>query len=193
MLRNYLIIAFRNLLKNKSFTFIHVFGLATGIAAFVLIFQYVQFELSYDTFQEKGEDMYRVRVDRYQDGELEYKNAFTASALGPMIIDGIPGVEDYFRLAYWTKSSTLIYQPNQREAPLIFKEENIIFADPGFVRYFSLNMLEKQSDSLLAQPHQVILSHSVAEKYFGDDWQTEALGKTLASYNSTREGEVNLK
>ncbi|MDF9796767.1 putative ABC transport system permease protein [Catalinimonas alkaloidigena] len=190
MLRNYFTTAWRNLIKNKGFSFINIFGLATGIAAFVLIFQYVQFELNYDTFQEEGKNIYRVGVDRYQDGELESKNAFTVSALGPAVINEIPGIEDYFRLSYWSKSSTLIYQPKDSADPLTFKEEKIIFADPGFVRYFSLNLLAKLGDSLLSKPHQVIMSQSSAQKYFGDGWQTEALNKLLTAFNSTREGEV---
>ncbi|MEK6481244.1 ABC transporter permease [Catalinimonas sp. 4WD22] len=193
MLRNYFTIAWRNLIKHKGFSFINIFGLATGIAAFVLIFQYVQFELSYDTFQEEGENIYRVRVDRYQDGELEYRNAFTVPALGPTIMGEIPGVEDYFRLAYWAKSSTLIYQPNEKEMPLTFKEEHVIFADPDFIPYFSLDLLVKQSDSLLAQPHQMIIAKSIAQKYFGEDWQKEAIGKTITAYNSTKEGKVNFE
>ncbi len=193
MLRNYLKIAYRNLLKNKGFSLINIFGLATGIAAFILIFQYVQFELSYDTFQEESENICRVRADHYQEGELEYKNAYTAPALGPAISGEVPGVKGYFRLAPWAKSSTLIYQPNENETPLTFKEENAIFADPAFVRYFSLKLLKSHTDSLLSQPHQIMVARSVAQKYFGDDWQTESLGKMLTAYNSTGEVEVNFE
>ncbi len=92
MLKNYLKIAYRNLLKHKAFSFINILGLAAGIAAFVLIFQYVQFELGYDTFQREGKNMYRVQVDRYHEGQLENQNAYTVPALGPTVQAEIIGM-----------------------------------------------------------------------------------------------------
>lgn len=194
MLRNYFTIAWRNLIKNKGFSFINIFGLATGIAAFVLIFQYVQFELSYDTFQEEGKNIYRVRVDRYQDGELEYKNAFTVPALGPTISKEITGIKDYFRLTSWAESYSLIYQESESSAPTTFKEENAIFTDSNFIRYFSLDLLESNGDSLLSKPQQLVIARSVAEKYFGSDWQNgNALGKRITVYNSNRDGIIDFE
>ena len=192
MLKNYLKIAYRNLLKNKAFSLINILGLATGIAAFVLIFQYVQFELSYDTFQEAGENIYRVRVDRYHEGQLENQNAFTVPPLGPLVQAEIPGIAAYFRLTSWADSHTVIYDENGGKEPVTFKEENTIFADAAFVKYFSLNLLRAVSDSLLMQPNRVIISASTASRYFGKDWQTSAnpLEKILLVYNSNREEEV---
>lgn len=194
MLRNYFTIAWRNLIKNKGFSLINIFGLASGIAAFVLIFQYVQFELSYDTFQEEGENIYRVRVDRYQNGELEYKNAFTVPALGPTISNDISGIKDYFRLTSWAESYSLIFQESENSTPLTFKEEDAIFTDSDFTRFFSLDILESNDDSLLSKPQQLIIARSVAEKYFSSDWQNgKALGKTLTVYNSNRDGVVDFE
>ena len=69
MIKNYLLIAFRNLLKNKGFSFINIFGLAIGMAACLLILQYVTFELSFDKFHTKGDRIYRINQDRYDNGK----------------------------------------------------------------------------------------------------------------------------
>ena len=70
MLKNYVITAFREILKNKTFSIIHIFGLAMGIAAFVLILQYAFYELSYDNFYKNADHIYRIRQDRYDKGKL---------------------------------------------------------------------------------------------------------------------------
>ena len=72
MLKNYLITAFREIFKNKTFSIIHIFGLSMGIAAFVLILQYSLYELSYDKFYKNADQIYRVRQDRYDKGKAEH-------------------------------------------------------------------------------------------------------------------------
>ena len=72
MLKNYLITAFREIYKNKTFSAIHIFGLSLGIAAFVLILQYSLYELSYDNFYQNADQIYRVRQDRYDKGNTEH-------------------------------------------------------------------------------------------------------------------------
>lgn len=70
MIKNYLVTAFREISKNKIFSLIHIFGLALGIAAFVLILQYAFYELSYEKFYKNADQIYRVRQDRYNKGKL---------------------------------------------------------------------------------------------------------------------------
>jgi putative ABC transport system permease protein len=133
MLKNYLKIAYRNLLKNKGFSLINIFGLATGIAAFVLIFQYVRFETTYDTFQEEGDRIYRVQANRYLDGELESENAYTVPAFGPTIYNEIPGIASFFRLTSWAEKHTVVYDAEGPQQRFSFSEEKTIFADAPFV------------------------------------------------------------
>ena len=188
MLRNYLKIAYRSLLKNKAFSLINILGLAIGTAAFILIASYVQFETSYDTFQ--AERVYRVGVHRYQNGALESKDAYTAPALGPTISTKVSGIKDCFRLTPWAEKHIVVYEKDQTEA-FSYPEENAIFADASFVKYFSLDMVAAASDSLLVAPQQILLSESTAEKYFGADWQSEhVLGELLTVYNSNRDAAV---
>ena len=85
MLKNYLLVAFRNLTKNKAFSFINIVGLAIGMAACLLILQYVTFELSYDNFHAKKDRIYRINQDRYENGKLATRWAGGSFAPGKCI------------------------------------------------------------------------------------------------------------
>lgn len=192
MFSNYLKIAYRNLLKHKVFSIINVFGLATGIAAFVLIFQYVRFETTYDTFQKESDRIYRVQANRYLDGELDSESAFTVPAFGPTISNEVPGVASYFRLTSWAEKHTVVVDAVGSEQSQSFSEEKTIFADAPFVDYFSLDLIQSASDSLLTGTRQILLAESIAEKYFSSDWRNkDLLGRTLSVYNSNRDAVVN--
>ncbi len=93
MWKNYLKIAYRNLVKNKVFSLINILGLAIGMAACLLILQYVDFELGYDQFHEKADRIYRVRHDRYIDGELQYQKAQAFIPTGEAMMNEYPEVE----------------------------------------------------------------------------------------------------
>src|SRR5450432_4659931 len=92
MIKNYLKTAFRNLLKNKTFSLINIAGLSIGMAACLLILQYVSFELSYDKFNKNEADLYRVTNDRYQNGKLIQHGTITYSAIGKAMQDDFPEV-----------------------------------------------------------------------------------------------------
>src|SRR5215813_4414027 len=98
MLRNYLLIAFRNVLKNKVFSSINIFGLGIGLAACLLIFQFVSFELSYDKFNSKYDRTYRVTNDRFQNGKLIQHGTIMYPTIGPTMAKDYPEIEEYTRL-----------------------------------------------------------------------------------------------
>src|SRR6202165_4705794 len=98
MIKNYFLIAFRNLSKNKAFSFINITGLAIGMAAGLLIIQYVAFELSYDNFHVKKDRVFRVSQDRYEHGKLATQWAGGAFAAGNAFKNNFPEVEDYVKL-----------------------------------------------------------------------------------------------
>ena len=98
MLKNYLLIAFRNLTKNKGFSFINIFGLAIGMAACLLILQYVSFELSFDKFHTKGDRIYRINQDRYDNGKLSTRWAGGAFAPGSEFKAQLPEIEDFVKM-----------------------------------------------------------------------------------------------
>ena len=93
MLPQSLLLAWRNLIRQKSYSAINLLGLAIGMAAAFLILQYVQFEWSFDRFHEKGEQLYRVINDRYQNGERVQIGTITYPVVGPEIQSAIPEIE----------------------------------------------------------------------------------------------------
>src|SRR6476659_4407463 len=99
MFRNYFKTAWRNLWKNKTFSLINIAGLSIGMAACLLILQYVSFELSFDQFNKNASDIYRVYNDRYQNGKLIQHGTITYSAIGKALKDDYPQeVENYARV-----------------------------------------------------------------------------------------------
>ena len=98
MIVNYFKTALRSLIKNKLFSAINIAGLAIGMAACLLILQYVSFELGYDRFNTKAEDIYRVANDRYQAGKLIQHGTITYSAIGRALKEDFPEVIDNTRV-----------------------------------------------------------------------------------------------
>ncbi len=98
MIRNYITVAWRNLLKYKAISFIMIFGLALGIAGFLLIAQFVFSEFSYDEFHTNGANIYRIRLDDYKQGVLTNSSAVSYHAEAPVIKETFPEVENFVRL-----------------------------------------------------------------------------------------------
>src|SRR3982751_1214344 len=98
MIKNYFKTAFRNVMKNKTFSFINIAGLSIGMAACLLILQYVSFQLSYDQFNKNVGNIYRVYNDRYQNGKLVQHGTITYSAIGKAMQDDYPDVIENVRV-----------------------------------------------------------------------------------------------
>src|ERR1700744_687625 len=98
MLKSYLLTAWRNIRKNKVFSVINVVGLAIGMAACLLILQYVNFELSYDQFNKNVGDLYRVYNDRFQNGKLIQHGTITYSGISKAMQDDYPEVINHTRV-----------------------------------------------------------------------------------------------
>lgn len=184
MWKNYLKIAYRNLLKNKVFSLINILGLAIGMAACLLILQYVSFELSYDEFRKPT--VYRISDYAFMNGEMVGKRAQTAPALAPALQRDIPEVIQAARLVH---TAPLMSDPVMQAGDRSFHEEKIYFADPSFLNMFSYHMLEGNPDQALSQPSTVTMSESMALKYFPNQ---EALGQMLTFHMGER-GPTQLK
>ncbi len=184
MLRNYLTIAYRHLLKNKVFSLINVLGLAMGMAACLLILQYVRFELSYDDFRQPN--LYRVSEYGYMQGEMISKWAQTTPALAPVLQREIPEVVRAARVVHTTP---LMSDPVMQVGDRSFHEEKIYFADAFFLSMFSYRLLQGNPDQALAQPNSVVISASMAHKYFPGE---EAYGQMLTFYQGER-GQIQMK
>jgi len=160
MFKNYLLVTIRNVKKNRLFSLLNTTGLAVGMAAFILIILYVQFELSYDRYHEKADRLYRV----IRDGR-----AFTPAALGPELKEKIPEVEASARII--RSSKTLVsYEQNH------YLEEEFYWADPALFDIFSIPFASGDPRTALSEPFSIVLSQRTAKKYFGDE---DPLGKTL--------------
>ena len=104
MFKNYFKTAWRNLMKNKIFSLINIAGLSIGMAACLLILQYISFQLSYDQFNTNAADIYRVVNDRYQDGKLIQHGTITYSGIGKAMQNDYPEVINHTRVVPWDRS-----------------------------------------------------------------------------------------
>src|SRR6478736_6336976 len=174
MLSNYLTIAWRNLLKNKAFSAINIIGLALGLAACMLIFQFVSFELSYDKFNEKLNRTYRVTNDRFQNGKLIQHGTIMYPTIGPTMAKDFAEIEEYTRLMPGGSLNVKIGDKN-------FRGENCHFADERFFSVFSFKFLAGNRSSALKDPYTAVLTERTARKYFefNDTDYSKLIGKTF--------------
>jgi putative ABC transport system permease protein len=174
MLRSYMVTAFRNVVKNKVFSAINVFGLGIGLASCLLIFQFVSYELSYDSFNEKLDRTYRVTNDRFQNGKLIQHGTIMYPTIGPVMARDFPEIEEYTRLMPGGNLNIKIEEKN-------FRGDRCHFADEHFFSVFSFKILAGQKSSLLKEPNTAVLTDRVARKYFNfsDDDYSAVIGKTF--------------
>jgi putative ABC transport system permease protein len=170
MFRNYLKVAVRNLLKHKGYTFINILGLAVGIAASVLIFLYVTHEMSYDKFHEKADRTYRITADWSNQGDSRIHQLGTPYILAQTIRDKYPQVESITQLSGPLGDVVLRYRDNA------FKETDVFAAEPSFFDVFSFPLIKGNPDTSLKDPNMLVLTRSLAQKYFGDE---DPIGKTI--------------
>lgn len=173
--------AVRNLGKRKFFSSLNIVGLAIGMATCLMIFQYVAYESSYDAFHEHQDDLYRVVVDGVVQGSGETRSGKTWHALEPTIQEQIPGVVRGTRV-HSNGAATIMYRPDLGEAR-IYKQPGGLFVDPSFFALFSYQMLHGDARLALSSTDQMLVSESMAHKYFGED---DPLGKTLQLEGWTR-------
>ncbi len=173
LLLNYLKVALRAYRRNAGYTLINILGLAIGMACSLLIVLWVQDELGYDRFHQNGKDIYRV-IAVGKNG-----NDFSSPApFAPAVAAEIPEVVATVRIH---KIPRIVFQHEKQ----VFYEENGITADPSLFRIFSFPLLQGDIDSAFAAPDAIILSASMARKYFRDE---DPMGKTLLV-----EGQIPLK
>ena len=174
MLKNYLKVAFRNLWKYKGFSAINIAGLAIGMAACLLILQYVSFKLSYDQFNKNAKNIYRVVNDRYQQGKLIQHGTITYSGVGKAMNDDYEDVVENTKLR---PSGGVIIRYNDKK----LTEDSVLFVENSFFSMFSYPLVAGDKRSVLKNPYTVILSERLARKIFeyrGNDF-SQFVGKLL--------------
>ena len=169
MLTNYLKIAWRNLVKNKTYSVINIAGLAIGLGCFVLITLYVVDELSYDRFHEKADRIYRVDADILFGG-TEQRLAVSSDPMGATLKKDYPDVEQYVRF-YNSDGSRRI-----KKGDLYITEFNVTSADSTLFDVFTLPAIAGDTRTALDEPNTVVITEPMAQKYFGS---TDVVGKTI--------------
>ena len=173
MLRNHFKVAFRNLLSKKVYSSINILGLAIGLACCLLIFQHISFEYSFDTFNEKGDMLYRIVQTTQQNGGEPNANPNTGWAMAPALAQEVPEVVHYARL-HPEYGNAIVFDPDQPDKA--FEEERVYYADSTFFQMFSYLLVSGNLTRTLAEPGTIMLSESTAKKYFGDE---DPLGQLL--------------
>lgn len=182
MLWNYIKISLRNLYRQKGFAFINIFGLAIGLTCFILIGLFVRFELSYDTFHNNADDIYRiVREKQAVGGQGNDQTIATPSPLVKALMDEVPEVA---YAAQFSKAKAFIDFKTKR-----FQEEGI-YATEHFFQVFSFPLLHGDAATALADPDAIVLTESLAKKYFGE---ANPIGQTLTIYTLSSEDENDNK
>lgn len=180
MFRNHLKLAFRHILRARFHSVLNISGLAIGIATAFLIFQYLNFELGYDTFLENKDAIYRVTTKQYSSGELKNTYATTFYGVGSSLKENFSEVEDVTRFYKWPASTGVLMMAGDK----IYNERNYVFADEGFFRVFPSLLYQGDPLSCLSKPNSIAISKQLALKLFGT---YDVIGKTVNGLDKLRE------
>lgn len=174
MWKNYIKIALRSLSKNKLHTSILVTGLAIGMAACLLILQYVSFELSFDQFHNNKDNIYRVINNRFQEGQMIQRGTITYPTIGPAMQKDFPEVLRNARIYY---NSDMLVRYKDKQIAI----EPGLYSNNDFFKIFDFNILAGDRNNLLAATNEVVLTASLARKVFDlvDDNFNAIIGKSI--------------
>lgn len=168
MLKNYLKVAFRNIWRDKFFSFLNITGLAVGIACCLLIMTYVNYELSFDKHFENHENTYRGVIEGFFNGQDFTGVEFPAPA-AKTFVEQIPEIEEAVR--FRNAGSWVVKYEDK-----VFNENRAIFTDETFFNVFSVKLLKGNPQEVLLNKNAMVMSQSTAEKYFGEE---DPIGKVL--------------
>ena len=166
MIKNYFKMAWRNLLKNKTFSLINIAGLSIGLACAMLILLYVNDEVSFDKFHKNVNNIHRI-VTKSKRAGIEYKDSNTGLFQGPRFAKNVPGIETFVRIQSGSediKTGTEI------------QSQDLLRVDPGFFSVFTFPLLNGNAKTCLTEPNSIVLSEDAAKKQFGT---TDAVGKIV--------------
>ncbi len=168
MIKNYLKVAARNILKHKGFSTINIVGLAIGIACSVLIFLFVAHELSYDKFHEKSDRIYRLAV-RASVGNTKIRQTYSSSMTFKRLLAEFPEIETGVKFLNLGRTPVVLGEKT-------YYESNFFAVDSTFFDVFSVPLIHGDPQTVLTEPNMMVISRETALKYFGN---TDAVGKIL--------------
>jgi putative ABC transport system permease protein len=164
MLKNYLTIAWRNIIKHKGISLINITGLALGMACSLLIFLWVDGELSVDKTQPNADRIYRLEEGDWADLQTRYRKVF----------DTLPEIEKYVQFSSWEK-------PILRVGDRLFDSRDLVFADDAVFDVFEFHFLRGSPEAVFSDPYSLVLSRSEAQRLFGAE---DPMGKTIVLDNA---------
>ncbi|PIQ48838.1 MAG: hypothetical protein COW03_07980 [Cytophagales bacterium CG12_big_fil_rev_8_21_14_0_65_40_12] len=177
MIKNHLLVAFRNIKKRKSFALINVFGLTVGMTVCMLILTYARCEMSYDSFHSRAKDIYRVTVDLYSGDAFQASDAQCYPAVGPMAVNEFPEIESF---AMARNIGRVLFKNGEKA----YNENSVYFANPGWLKVFDWQMASGDPATALTESDLVVLTESAATKYFGDE---DPVGEMITVVLGSRE------
>lgn len=184
MFRNYLVISFRNIIRNKWFSVIKIAGLAVGMAAFLLILFYVQFELSFERFHKKADSIHLFLTrDPWMRKEVVEYSANSPELLAALLIEEVPEITNATRMMKPFVDKTVLQYGEKR-----FFEKGI-YADHNFLDMFTFPLTRGDPKKALAEPNTIVISKNVAQKLFDND---DPMGNTIVYRESSSKYELKV-
>jgi putative ABC transport system permease protein len=178
MFKNYLKIAYRNIIKQKTYSIINIFGLALGLTACILVGLYIWQDFSYDNYHQNRDRLYRLTTHT-TDPAGNYSLLQSSARIAPAIKQEFPEIDKISRVFF--ADDNLLDYDNRK-----FYEEDVIFADEDFFEMFSYNTIMGNQDDFLKRKNTAVISQNLAHKYFGD---VSPVGKVM-KYNDKLDIEV---
>lgn len=180
---------FNNALKfvftDKKILFIKIFGLTISLAVALLIFSYVYFEKSFDTFHLNSENIYRIESKFHENGELTDQWGTSSFGYASAMKENMPGIENYTRIGMYEQKGVV----NNVDKNILFRESKIAYCEPSFFDLFSFKLLKGNTKIALDGTNKVVLTNEIAKKYFGKE---DPIGKQLKFRCSQREFECTV-
>jgi len=178
MIKNYLKVALRNLIRHKAYSAINILGLSVGMASSILILLWVQYELSYDRFNRNAGQIFRIRATAND----QFAAAVTPAPLPEGMKAEMPQVVDYVRVSH---PQNILFEAgggaSSTSAVRKFQEKRVFYVDSTFLEMFDYVLLSGDRKTAMERPDAVLLTADIAKKYFGS---TDVVGKTLRKDNA---------
>jgi predicted permease len=164
MLKNYFKIAWRNIVRQKAYSFLNIAGLSIGMACSILILLWVQNELSYDRFHPRADQIFRLTCSAG-----DFRAAVSAAGMAPGLQSALPQIKGGVRISKWT---SMLFEVGEKKV----EEKRVMYADSNFLDFFSFPLLAGNKATALRDPGAILITEEMANKYFG---ATDAIGKTI--------------
>jgi putative ABC transport system permease protein len=161
MFKNYLKIAYRNIIKQKAYSIINIFGLALGLAACILVGLYIYQDFQYDNYHQNRDNIYRVSVKTIAPNGTDH-TAETPALVAPNLEQHFPEINKISRI-FFSSNDLITYEDKK------FYEEDIVFADNDFFDMFSYKTLQGNPTKFLKKENTIIITRKMADKYFGTE------------------------